>query len=382
PDTLLWLASTIALGSLAYYAPKTFLAASIGIFAYQVYGFNQLVQTADHTKHQRIHAWAINACLVMTSIGSVFMLKSLPYVWSALKDVAHFHILRSVGHIAKAVILVGIGAYLDKFHASAKDLGRRCRWVEMEDFVEHYPPEVKQNILSSYWEQFRFYISAMIPQTLPAGLFARTSFVFSQFEPENIKFSILQNYFGRTDMRDWPLAIHQFQQLPVQNQIILGPQLNFLSQGISEAERDAFPDAVKAILLNEQLKRFQQIHTWDQDTTGSWKKAMIQFDELDPDLQEILRDECLRLLQPVLSQACLNICLNFKLTALKAHLLQMARYLSTPEFEVKMTQANLIFDSLNAQQRTNLGAFLKKSIENGMLSENSLPSQIKAVIPK
>ncbi len=165
PDTLLWAGCSLALGILSYYAPKTFLATSVGMFAYQVYRFNQLVQTADNSKHQQIHKWAINACLIMWSVGTVFGLKSLPCFWFGLKNLRHLHVLPCIGHVAKGVLMILVGACLAPFDAGAKNLASRRRWVEMEDYVTNYPADVKQRILSSYGKQFIFYISALLPQT-------------------------------------------------------------------------------------------------------------------------------------------------------------------------------------------------------------------------
>lgn len=52
PNFLLLASCSTALGILSYYAPKIFLATSVGIITYEILRFNQIVQTADQTKHQ------------------------------------------------------------------------------------------------------------------------------------------------------------------------------------------------------------------------------------------------------------------------------------------------------------------------------------------
>jgi hypothetical protein len=295
----LWVRCSAALGILAYYAPKTFLATSVGIFAYQVHSFNQLVHTADNSKHEQIHAWAIKACVVMVSIGTVFGINALPYYWSAVKDLRHLQLIHCVGHLAKGAIMMLVAVCSTSFYKSAKDHAGGRTWVEMEDYVKNYPAEVKQEILSSYGLQFAFYISALLPQTGLAAQLSKRHFAFSQFQSEGNKFSILQNYFRKVDMRHWPLAIHQFQQLPVKSQILLGPQLSVKSQRFSDAERDALPDAVKAVILNETLKDFGKVPT-DQELAYPMRQAFgTAFERLPREQQSILGEELLRLIQAV-----------------------------------------------------------------------------------
>jgi hypothetical protein len=299
PDQVRWAGSSIALGILSYYAPKTFLATSVGILFYQVLRFNQLVQTADRTKHQQIHAWAIKACMVMWSVGTVFIIKSLPYCWSAVKDLRQLQLIHCVSHLAKGAIMVLVAGSLTSFYKSAKDHAGGRTWVEMEDYVKNYPAEVKQEILSSYGMQFAFYISALLPQTGLAAQLSKRPFAFSQFQSEDNKFSILQNYFRKADMRYWPLAIHQFQQLPVKSQILLGPQLSVKSQLFSKAERDALPDAVKAVILNETLKDFGKVPTDQELAYPMWQAFGTAFERLPREQQSILGEELLRLIQTV-----------------------------------------------------------------------------------
>ncbi len=291
PNYSLYAGSSIALGILSYYSPKTFIATAVGIFAYQVYHFNQLVQTADATKHQQIHTWAIKACQVMFSIGTVFMIKSLPSFWSAAKDLRHFQLIYCIGHLAKGAMMMLVAICTKDFSVGARDLAKCHRWVEMEDYVENYPKKVKEEILSTYAKQFAFYISALLPRTRPARILSRVYFAFSQFQPENIKFSILQAYFKGIDMNKWPLAIHQFQQLSIENQKTFGPQLRSVAQDHSEDFRDQLPDDVQAIILNETLKGFNIV---DNVNLHEWKAFADAFEKLPREQQSILGEELFR----------------------------------------------------------------------------------------
>lgn len=297
PDLFLYAGSSIALGILSYYAPKTFFATSVGIFAYQIYRFNQLVQTADDSKHQQIHAWAIKACMVMWSIGSVFAIKSLPSFWSAAKDLRHLQLVPCIGHLAKGAMMLLVGASTQFFYAGAKDLAKCRRWVEMEDYVENYPAEVKQELLSSYREQLWFYISALLPRTGLATFVSKFHVARSQFQSEHIKFSILQAYFRRINFSQWPLAIHQFQQLPVENQKLFGRQLSIAVRNQAEDFHNQLPADVKIFILNETLKEFN-IPLTDQDFDyPKWQAFADAFEKLSREQQFILGEELLRLIQ-------------------------------------------------------------------------------------
>lgn len=301
PDLFLYAGSSIALGILSYYAPKAFVATSVGIFAYQIYRFNQLVHTADDSKHQQIHAWAIKACMVMWSIGSVFMIKSLPSFWSAAKDLRHLQLIHCIGHLAKGAMMMLVGVSTSFFYASAKDLAKCRRWVEMEDYVENYPAEVKQELLSSYREQLWFYISALLPRTGLATFVSKFHVARSQFQPEHIKFSILQTYFSNKDIETskWPLAIHQFQQLSTGNQLPIAPDLVYKARLFSNESQDRLPDDVKVVILNETLKEFNVPLTVYDLGYQQWQAFADAFEKLSREQQSILGEEFLRLIQNV-----------------------------------------------------------------------------------
>ena len=165
PDLHFWAGCSIVLGYFSYTFPKIFLATSIGIFPYQVHCFNQLVHTADKSKWAEILVWARIACTVMLSVGIVFGIQSLPYFWSAAKDLRHLQLIHCVGHLAKGTMMMLVAGSSTSFYKSAKDHAGDRTWVEMEDYVKNYPAEVKQEFLLSYRKQFCFYISALLPQT-------------------------------------------------------------------------------------------------------------------------------------------------------------------------------------------------------------------------
>jgi hypothetical protein len=288
PDYFLYAGSSIALGILSYYAPKTFVATSVGIFGYQVHRFNQLVQTADATKHEQIHTWAIKACMVMWSIGTVFMIKSLPSFWSAAKDLRHLQLIHCIGHLAKGTMMMLVAICTKNFSASAKDLAKCRRWVEMEDYVENYPEKVKQEILSENRNQFWFYICALLPQTKLAKILKRKGFAFSQFQPEHIKVSLLQDYFRVTDMNKWSLAIHQFQQLSVERQITFGLQLKALELKHSIDFCNQLPDDVKAVILNEKFKSLLHDYFSSYWNDHEWQAFIDAFEKLPKEQQSIL----------------------------------------------------------------------------------------------
>ncbi|HEY5236077.1 MAG TPA: hypothetical protein VIJ14_07865, partial [Rhabdochlamydiaceae bacterium] len=307
--------------------------------------------------------------------------KSLPCFWSALKDLRHLHLIHCIGHFAKGAIMMIVAGSLAHFDAGAKNLASRRRWVEMEDYVTNYPVEVKQNILSAYGKQLVFYISALLPQTRLARRISARIFESNQFQPENIKFSILQSYFSNPNprMRQWPLAIHQFQQLPVENQITLGPQLNALLQNLSEAERVALPDDVKAVMLNETVKSYASIPTYQEAAFNQWQAVIAVFEKLPGEQQSVLGQELFRLIQTVPRE---SIHFIFPETMRLAVLKAMSRDADTYHDIPKRTFANAIFDGLYIPAvKAEFGVYLHRLIENNTLDINQLSPQMQAVLP-
>ncbi|HEX4840066.1 MAG TPA: hypothetical protein VFU89_06460 [Rhabdochlamydiaceae bacterium] len=261
PNYTIYLLWSVALGILSYYAPKIFLGVSVVNFAHQVYCFNRSVQTGNFMPHE-IHKWTITACLVTWSIGTVFVFKSLPFFWSAiqctgLKEIRHLHLIPTIVHFAKGFFMLAVAGGLSSFHRTARDLASQRQWVEMEDYVTNYPAKVKQTIMSSYWRQMKFYIAAFLPESTLAKQLSRDDFSLSQFQSVENKLSILRNYFNSScteeKMRHWPLAIHQFQQLPIEAQKLLGDVLHsefqHLNKGNSKDEYLPFPADVHALLF-------------------------------------------------------------------------------------------------------------------------------------
>lgn len=250
-----WMASTLALGILSYYAPKTFQATCVGIAGYQIVRFNYLVHRADITKYDHIRSWTINACQVMHSIGFIFGIRSFSWFWSSFKALKHFHLLRSGGHFCVGVFLAGgiMGWLAPPFDDRAGELSRNMRWLEMEDYISNYPRELKDEISSSYLKKFQFFLSAFIPNSLPSFI-AKTNFVFCQFSYTYNKSSVLSAYFKSvkkippqegSEWKQWILAIHHFQGLSEPEQNILMPALTRIAENSSKKEVEQLPSELQ-----------------------------------------------------------------------------------------------------------------------------------------
>lgn len=302
PNHAVYLCCSFALGILSYYAPRTFLGFSVVNFVYQVCIFNRFVQT-DNADPKKIHQWTKTACLVTWSIGTVFVFKSFPFFWAAfkctgLKEISHLHLIPTITHFVKGMLTMTIGLPLVPFYHTARDLASQHRWVEMEDYIASYPAKVKNTILSSYWEQIKFYIGAFLPETDLATRISQVDFASSQFQSVKNKRDILRRYFDTPctseKMQKWPLAIHQFQQLPLEDQMTFGPVLSRLSQHIStEKTYIPFPNAVQAIILNEKLKSFTPYSL--ESRAQDWNTLKENFDNLDRVNQAILGPQLLLL---------------------------------------------------------------------------------------
>jgi|GEM_PF-1785108 len=214
PNYALYLGWSVSLGILSYYAPKIFLGVSVVNFAYQVYCFNRAVQTGNYMPYQ-IHKWTITACLITWSIGTVFVFKSFPFFWSAikcigLKEIGNLHLIPTIIHFAKGFFMLVIAMGLSPFHHTARNLACQHRWIEMEDYVTNYPVEVKRAIMFSYWRQIKFYIAAFLPESTLAKRLSRDDFSLSQFQSVENKLSILRSYFNsRSKISAQIYAVHR-----------------------------------------------------------------------------------------------------------------------------------------------------------------------------
>jgi hypothetical protein len=309
----------------------------------------------------------------MWSVGTVFIIKSLPYFWSAAKDLQHLHLISSISHLAKGFLMMAIiGGSSTFFYKSAKDLASRSAWIEMENYVTNYPAEVKQEILASRTKTIGFYICALIPETTLAMTLSRNDFYFSQFRSEKNKVFFLERYFTNANKKHWPLAVHLFQQLPVKSQILLGPQLSAISQNFSEAERDAFPDDVKAVILNQTLKSFLRIPYEHESDYPQWEAFGTAFEKLPREEQSILGKEFLRLIQNK-QQHTIGVFFSktMRLAALKA-------WARAPD--ILRDLATSIFDGLTDPFKIEFGWFLQGLIDTDTLYFRQLPEQMQNVL--
>ncbi|HEX2579842.1 MAG TPA: hypothetical protein VHK67_05535 [Rhabdochlamydiaceae bacterium] len=300
PDYLLYLCCSVALGILSYYAPKIFLGVSGINFVYQVIVFNRFVQE-NNGNPQNIHRWTTTACLVTWSIGTVFVFKSFPFFWSAikctgLKEISRLHLIPTLTHFAKGFLRMTVAMGLAPFQRTAQNLASQRRWVALADYVANYPAEVKQTILSSYWKQIKFYISACVPQTELAAFMSSRDLCLNQFQPVESKTNILRKYFDsltqegtEKKMQDWTLAIHQLQQLPIENLKTFGKILKDLTQHL-EGEYMPVPNDVEAAILNAILSDYKEVPHHDK-----WGNFSERFERLDRENQLLLGTELLRL---------------------------------------------------------------------------------------
>ncbi len=250
-----WMPSTLALGIMSYYAPKTFQAACLGLVGYQILYFNRLVNKADITKYEHIRSWTINACLVMHCVGLFFGIRSFSWFWSSFKALKHLYLLRSGGYFCVGVLFAGgiMGWLAPPFDDRAGELSRNMRWLEMEDYITNYPREIKDEISSSPLKKFQFFLSAFIPNAMPSFI-AKANFVFCQFSSPYAKFSLLSAYFKNvkkippqegSEWKQWILAIHHFQSLSENNQSILMPELTRIAQESGRAEVAQLPQQLQ-----------------------------------------------------------------------------------------------------------------------------------------
>ncbi len=349
PPVFTWVGCSIALGTLAYYAPKTFLGASSLLVGYQIHRFNKLVQTADKSKHREIQVWTINACQVIWSVGFVLGLQSIPWLASSVKAAKHFHLFRSGAHFIIGAFLGALGwGGFSAFDHTSKALAKQQRWVQMENYVENYPPEIKNHISSSYGKKIAFFIGALLPQTDLVRVLSKRTVAFCQFGSLQDKFQGLRNYFTRcasippSQNKEWGIAIHHFQELPFENQLQLGPQLaQIVNASSQKQERDALPNDLKLILFNERLKTFTKIPASTDEHYASWRNAVFQLRQYEEEKLEVFGAQLLRIIQASAPQEISYLNDNLKAAALK-HCLQLLQYAPTLTPENLSTASELM----------------------------------------
>jgi hypothetical protein len=301
-----WFVYSIALGILSYYAPKTALAASLCITACQVHRFHQLVNS-DQAQPQKIHAYALHACSVMSSIGCVFGFQCVPWLLSAFKAARHFHLLRCAGHSLVGFFMVGAGwgGTFAPFHNSEKKLSAMREWTEMKDYLENYPAEAKKTV-----SKILLFLSALIPDYI-----SHENFLLNQFRSPQLKLEMIRKFFenikllpsipevGTQNWRHWTFAIHQFQQLSIESQLELAPLLARITNASTHEQRDQLPEEVKLVLLNEQLKGLNEIPSYGDEKLAEWISIFLKFGRHNLGQQAVLGSELLRLIQATDSEA-------------------------------------------------------------------------------
>ncbi|HUD01393.1 MAG TPA: hypothetical protein VMR37_03645 [Rhabdochlamydiaceae bacterium] len=299
-----WIVYSIALGALSYYAPKTFLATSLGLTLYQIYDFHQAVRSKGI---KEIRACALHICAVMSSIGTVLGLQCLPWFGSSLKAARHFHLFRSAGHgLAGISIFVGgFAGLFSPFTNTEKKLSAMREWVEMTDFLENYPRETKKSI-----SRTAFFESALLPDTFITTGLAAGNLIFNQFRSPQLKLARLATFFGNAKLlpsipqihtngwEQWTVAIHQFQGLPIEAQLALGPQLARIAKASFPHQTAQLPEEVRLVLLNEHLKSFVKIPPYGEEKYGDWMTTTVKyFNNLNADQQAILGEQISRIIR-------------------------------------------------------------------------------------
>ncbi len=329
PNVYKFLGYSVALGILSYYAPKTFLGASVVIAGHQVYRFNQLVQRADKSKHREIHAWTINACQVMGSVGFVLGFQSIPWLVSSFKAAKHFHLFRSGTHLVPALLFVAVGwGAFSPFKSRSEELAKQHRWIQMENYVENYPRETKTSISFSMVNKIAFFIGALFPQTTLIRSISFQNPLFCQFGSSQDKFSSLREYFskrcsviplsGTKEWKRWIIAIHQFQELPIEAQLALGPRLAIIAEKSSEEQRKALPDEVQLVLFNENLKNFITLPTYSDEHYSTWEKTINKLHEYDQERKlGAFGAQLFRIIQASVPYLVSYLPENFRVVALK-----------------------------------------------------------------
>jgi hypothetical protein len=243
----------------------------------------------------------------MSSIGTVLGLQCLPWFGSSLKAARHFHLFRSAGHgLAGISIFVGgFAGLFSPFTNTEKKLSAMREWVEMRDFLENYPRETKKSI-----SRTAFFESALLPDTFITTGLAAGNLIFNQFRSPQLKLARLATFFGNAKLlpsipqihtngwEQWTVAIHQFQGLPIEAQLALGPQLARIAKASFPHQTAQLPEEVRLVLLNEHLKSFVKIPPYGEEKYGDWMTTTVKyFNNLNADQQAILGEQISRLIQ-------------------------------------------------------------------------------------
>jgi hypothetical protein len=264
-DPQRWLGYSLALGILAYYAPRTFYATTAGLIVYHVVRFSDIVHKPGsyERRYFSIQSWSVNACQVMFSISNVFTIYALCWFWSSLQAFRHLQVQQSVGHLASGCFFALAGLALMPFGNRGDALYKSKQWIDMEDYTSNYHHDIKREIASS---RVLFFISALYREVVGdaiASVKIKTTVWFNQFAPVQTKCNGLIQYFiqcekipapgDNPEWKEWVVAIHQSQRMldtegePVQTKLM--EHLTRIAKASSQQQVEALPSPVKERVL-------------------------------------------------------------------------------------------------------------------------------------
>jgi hypothetical protein len=258
------LACTLALGTLGYYAPRTFYATGASLVGLSVWGFPRLVSSSTPKDTPQLRTLAIRICTVMTSVGIVSVFRG-----AAFEASRPFHLLRTGGNFIAAAALVLAGAALCHFNYRAFELMKTKDWDQMADFLQ-----IKEHVQELTKTQL--FILIFFPHTT-----VEQPNLGHQFKSPEKKFITLQRYLRWADNYSI-FAIHDFQAQPFWNQETLMPQLVRIGRA-SPKSVDLLPDNVRlrvqtaiANYRNTEMswssfEAFQHLHSIPEVGTSDWE---------------------------------------------------------------------------------------------------------------
>ncbi|HUD01392.1 MAG TPA: hypothetical protein VMR37_03640, partial [Rhabdochlamydiaceae bacterium] len=200
---------------------------------------------------------------------------------------------------------VGLVGLFGPFRNTEKKLSEMREWVQMRDFVLNYPPQIINSI-----KKTALFISALLPDTFITTGMAIGDLIFNQFRSPQFMLDTLKIFFSNAKLlpsiplvnspscEEWMIAIHQFQSLPIEAQLALGPYLARIAKASKDFQVVQLPKEVKLVLLNEHLKSFAKIPSNEEEQKYSeWILAVKPFNSLNADQQAIFGEQTSRLIR-------------------------------------------------------------------------------------
>ena len=241
---------TIALGVLSYYSPKTFYITSAALLGYAIWKFSPMVNQNRDAEAADIRKWVINTCSVGTSVGIIFMFRSVLCFGSAAKAIRHFHIMRTGGNLIAGLFTGCIGIGLYHFtQQRAQELLKTAHWEQMEDYLHTFTGDWRNNF-HSLGGKIAFFVSAFFPKITPDN-----TDIMSQFRSNEDKKTIVTSYLKHRDVIPaatdrsfrgrWVVAIHYFQGLSFWDQETLMPELVRIGRKSHQRDIDELPSDLK-----------------------------------------------------------------------------------------------------------------------------------------